>query len=185
MTSPATIDSVRQALDGDDAERARLFERVRPRLVMWAATRMSAELRATCEPEDVAQEVLLAVHRDFERLAPRAPEQFLPWLFGVAENRVRDLVDRVRAAKRNGERPPRTEAPSPSSLAGRAEDVERLTRAIATLSDEHRLVLRLRRFEDRPAAEVGKMMGRSEVAVRVLYFRAVAALRDAMGENPA
>src|SRR4026207_1744438 len=62
---------------------------------------MSADLRARCDPEDVAQEVLLAVHRDFERLAPRAPGEFMPWLFGLAENRIRDLVDRVRAAQRH------------------------------------------------------------------------------------
>ena len=181
MTSRGTIDFARLALDGDAEARSMLLERVRPRLVLWAAARMSAELRATCEPEDVAQEVLLAVHRDFERLAPRDADEFLPWLFTVAENRVRDLVDRVRAAKRNGEAPPMRAVPSPSSMFRRREDAERLARAIATLSADHRLVLRLRRFEDRPGAEVARMMGRSEGAVRVLYFRAIEALREAMG----
>ena len=185
MTSPGTRDLVRHALAGDAEERVRLLERIRPRLVLWAATRMSAELRSVCDPDDIAQETLLALHRDFERLAPRDPEQFLPWLFGVAENRVRDLVDRVRAAKRNGELPQRTQAPSPSSDAGRREDAERLTRAIATLSEDHRMVLRLRRFEDLPATEVARMMGRSEGAVRVLYFRAMGALRESLGAKPA
>jgi RNA polymerase sigma-70 factor (ECF subfamily) len=141
---------------------------------------MSPELRASYDAEDVAQEVLLALHRDFERLAPRAAEEFLPWMFGVAENRVRDLVDRVRAAKRNGEAPPRPSVTSPSSLAGLREDSERLLRAIERLPDDYREVLRLRRFEDLPSAEVGRILGRTEGAVRVLYFRAVGALREAM-----
>lgn len=185
MTAPATLEFVRDALGGDADARSRLLDRVRPRLVLWAASRMSGELRACFEPEDVAQETLLAVHRDFERLAPRKAEEFLPWLFGVAENRVRDLADRVRAAKRNGVAPTRPPATTPSIAAIRREDAEALAKAIATLSDDHREVLRLRRFEDRSAVEVGKLMGRSEGAVRVLYFRALAALRNAMGEAPA
>jgi RNA polymerase sigma-70 factor (ECF subfamily) len=175
------VDLVRGALGGDAAARSSLIDRVRPRLVLWAASRMSPELRRDCDPEDVAQEVLLAVHRDFERLAPRHEREFLPWLFGVAENRLRDLVDRVRAAKRNGEAPPGAPTRTPSSLAGLREDADRLMRAIAALPDDYREVLRLRRFEDLPAAEVGRRMGRTEGAVRILYFRAIGALRDGMG----
>ena len=190
MNSPGdshgTIHFVERALDGDVAARDVLLARVRPRLVLWAASRMSRELRASYDPEDVAQEVLLAVHRDFERLAPREPKEFLPWLFGVAEHRINDLVDHVRAAKRSGEAP--RVAPSersPASLAGLREDAERLMRAIATLSEDHREVLRLRRFEDLSAAEVGRRMERTEGAIRVLYFRAIAALRDEMGRDSA
>jgi RNA polymerase sigma-70 factor (ECF subfamily) len=185
VTATLTVQCVRRALDGDASAREELLGRVRPRLVLWAASRMSPELRAAADPEDIAQEVLLAVHRDFERLAPRESAEFLPWLFGVAENRVRDLVDRVRAAKRNGEPPQQRTVRSVSSLAGLKEDADRLLRAIAQLSDDHREVLQLRRFEDLPAAEVGRRMGRTEGAVRVLYFRAVAALRVAMGTEPA
>jgi RNA polymerase sigma-70 factor (ECF subfamily) len=181
MPVHSTLGFVRGALDGDARAREQLIERVRPRLVLWAASRMSGELRAVCEPEDVAQETLLAVHRDFARLAPKEADQFLPWLFGVAENRLRDLVDRARAAKRSGEPPAARPHPTPSAIMVRVEEAELLARAIETLSSEHREVLRLRRFEERPAAEVGRLMGRSEGAVRVLYFRAVAALRDAMG----
>ena len=185
MTAPRTVECVQRALGGDAAARDELLGRVRPRLVLWAASRMSGELRAASDPEDVAQEVLLAVHRDFERLAPRASGEFLPWLFGVAENRVRDLADRVRAAKRNGDPPPERSVRSVSSLAGLKEDADRLLRAISALSDDHREVLRLRRFEDLSSAEVGRRMERTEGAVRLLYFRAVAALRDEMGANSA
>lgn len=187
MTWSATRHCVELALGGDADARERLLARVRPRLVLWATTRMSPDLRASFDAEDVAQEVLLAVHRDFERLAPREPGEFLPWLFGVAENRVRDLVDRVRAAKRRGEppAPTTTTTRSPPSLAGLREDAELLRRTIEKLSEDHREVLRLRRFEDLSAAEVGRRMGRTEGAVRVLYFRALAALRDALAADSA
>jgi RNA polymerase sigma-70 factor (ECF subfamily) len=185
MTGHDTAQWANRALAGDAHARDELLGRVRPRLVLWASARMSAELRAAYDPDDVAQEVLLAVHRDFDRLAPRASAEFLPWLFGVAENRVRDLVDRLHAAKRNGEAPPRAKAPSPSSLAGLREDAERLRTAIGMLPDDYREVLRLRRFEGLSAADVGRAMGRSEGAVRVLYLRAVAKLREAMGGDSA
>jgi RNA polymerase sigma-70 factor, ECF subfamily len=185
MSSIGTRDFVRGALDGGAEARSLLFERVRPRLVLWAATRLSAELRGEYDPEDVAQEVLLVVHRDFDRLAPRAPEEFLPWLFGVAEHRVRDLADRRGAVKRNGEPPPPASVRTPSSVIGLREEADRLKRAIAALPDDYRDVLRLRRFEDLPAAEVGRRMGRSEGAVRILYFRAIDALRAAIGPESA
>jgi RNA polymerase sigma-70 factor (ECF subfamily) len=178
MPLPGTVEFVRAALVGDEVARSRLLERVRPRLVLWAATRMSGELRASYEPEDVAQEVLLAVHRDFERLAPRVDAEFLAWMFGIAEHRVRDLVDHLRAAKRRGTPPMPTQQPSPSSLAADQEEAIRLVRAIEKLPDDYREVVRLRRFEDRPASEVARIMCRSEGAIRVLYFRAVAALRE-------
>jgi RNA polymerase sigma-70 factor (ECF subfamily) len=184
MPLPGTVEFVRAALVGDEIARSQLLARVRPRLVLWAATRMSGELRAAYEPDDVAQEVLLAVHRDFERLAPRAGDEFLPWMFGVAEHRIRDLVDHLRAAKRRGTPPIPAPQPSPPSLVAQQEEASRLVRAIAKLPDDYREVVRLRRFEDRPAAEVARMMCRSEGAVRVLYFRAVAALREELsGED--
>lgn len=185
MSWTATCQWARLALEGDAPAREQLLERVRPRLVLWAASRMSPELRASYDPEDVAQEVLLAVHRDFERLAPRAPEEFLAWLFGVAENRVRDLVDHLRAAKRKAEPLPARSVRSAASMAGLNEEAELLARAIAALPQDYREVLRLRRFEDLPAAEVGRLMERSEGAVRVLYFRAVGALRQALAGDSA
>ena len=85
---------VERAAGGDAIAQGDLLERLRPRLVLWCANRMAAALRAKVQPEDVAQEVLLALHKAlpaFEARGGRAG--FLRWVFRIAENRIRDLVD--------------------------------------------------------------------------------------------
>ena len=57
--------------------------------------------------------------------------------------------------------------------------------ALDRLSPAHREILRLRSFEERPYAEIARLSGGTEGAARVLHFRALAALRDALEESPA
>lgn len=171
---------IAKALDGGEGERGALMEHLRPRLVLWAASRLSPALRAKIEPEDVAQETLMAVHRALDRFRGNDERAFLAWLFQIAENRIRDLVDHFGAQKRQPAFRPSMTQTSPSTAAVRSEEVERVQRALSGLSDPHREVLRLRRFEHRETREVAELMGRSENAVRVLYCRALKALRTAM-----
>ena len=42
-------------------------------------------------------------------------------------------------------------------------------------------IRRLRRIEERPVPEIAVQMNRTENAVRILYFRALHALREALG----
>ena len=81
------------ALDGSKDARGDLLERLRPRIVLWASARLSADLRAKIEPEDVAQEVLLSVHKGLDAFDDTGEKPFFAWLFRVAENRIRDFVD--------------------------------------------------------------------------------------------
>jgi RNA polymerase sigma-70 factor (ECF subfamily) len=144
---------------------------------------MSRDLKARVDPEDVAQEILLAVHGALDRFDSRAPEGFLPWLFTVAENRVRDLAKHFGAKKRQPGEPLRRTQTSPSAFVARAEDLDRMRAAIERLTPEHALILRLRSLEERSYAEIAGLSGRSEGAARVLHFRALAALRDALEES--
>ncbi len=187
-----TIALVRRVRAGEPDARNRLLDRLRPRLVLWAATRMSAELRAKCEPEDVAQEVLLAVHKDLDRFdgaevrerfsagGSRAdPEQgaFFAWLFTIAENRVRDLVDHFDAVKRRQVEPRTIAQPGAEAAAALKEQAQRVRDALSKLSPDHRRVVQHVRLEERDVAEVAKILGRTENAVRILYCRALKELR--------
>jgi RNA polymerase sigma-70 factor (ECF subfamily) len=169
-----------RARRGDDGARESLFQRLRPRLVLWIASRLSAELRASTDPEDLAQEVLLAAHRGLDRLDGEGGPAFYGWFFRIAENRIRDQVDYFRAKKRQvvarAEDPPT----SPSMALERDETLARMREAIGRLPDDYRDVLRLLRFEERGVAEAARLLGRSEGAVRILHLRALRALRREM-----
>lgn len=167
-----------RALGGGERDRNRLLERLRPRVVLWAATHLSAALRARVEPEDVAQEVLLAVHRGLDAFEGDDDRAFMAWVFRIAANRIRDLADHFGAQKRQAvDRPANTQT-SPSAHALRRESSARVVAALADLPEDYRAVIRLRRLEEMDVPRVASVMGRSENAVRVLYCRAIQALRE-------
>ncbi|MDJ0521501.1 MAG: RNA polymerase sigma factor [Planctomycetota bacterium] len=173
-----------RALDGTEKDKSTLLEYLRPRLVLWAAGRLSPALRSKLEPDDVAQEALIAIHRGIGGFQGRDDRQFLAWVFKIAENRIRDLADHHGAQKRQPVIPPQDfSQTSPSTAAARREEVDRVARALPGLPDDYRQVLSLRRFEEREVREIAEIMDRSENAVRILYCRALKALRKAMDDG--
>lgn len=166
------------ALDGETSARGNLLERLRPRIVLWVSTRLSDDLRSKLEPEDVAQDVLLALHKGLDGFENREPRAFMAWIFTVAENRIRDAAKHFAAKKRQLPEPRCFDQSSPSSIVSRAEQLDRVRAAVLQLPPDYREVLRLRSFEEKSYPETAKALGRSEGATRVLHCRALAALRD-------
>ena len=178
MGLDATQGFLRSALAGSNDSRGDLLEHLRPRLVLWVAGRLSAALRAQVEPEDVAQDILFAVHRDFAGFKGGEDRGFFKWFFTVAENRIRDLADHYGALKRKLPPPLSFSQTSPSNAAARSEQVQRMMAAVGKLPDVHRQVILLRKIEERPAAEVALILGRTENAIAVLLCRALKELSD-------
>jgi len=171
---------IRKALEGGELDRAQLLEHLGPRLTLWAGSRLSPALRAKVEPEDVAQETLFAIHKSIESFQGKDGRAFMAWVFRIAENRIRDLADHFGAKKRQPKVPMTFTQTSPSTAASRHEEVERILAVLPELPDDYREVMRLRRFEDRDVKEIAEIMNRSPNAIRVLYCRALRALKEAM-----
>jgi len=168
------------ALDGDAEARGALLERIRPRLLLWVTARLGDNLRQKIEPDDVVQEILVAVHKSLDGFKGDSDRAFMGWLFKLAENRIRDLADHFGAQKRQLPPPLSFSQTSPSAVAVRNEMAEIVRNSLEQLNEDYRRVIQLRRFEERSVAEVAEAMERSENAVRVLYCRAVQALREEM-----
>ena len=171
------------ALGGDDRSRGELLERLRPRLVLWVATRLSSALKSKVEPEDVVQEILLSVHKSLGGFSGDDDRAFLRWLFTVAENRIRDLADHFGALKRQTPQPVPADQTGPQTAAARNEMAVKVREALTGLSESHAQVIQMRRFEELEIAEIAARLGKSENAVRVLYCRAIQALRKELGEK--
>ena len=93
---------------------------------------------------------------------------------------MRDLADRAGAKKRRPiPKGPVTQT-TPASAAVRSESYVTALSAIASLRDDYRKVIQLLRLEERELSEVAEIMERSENAVRILYCRALKALRERM-----
>ncbi|MHC4933259.1 MAG: RNA polymerase sigma factor [Planctomycetota bacterium] len=178
-----TYQGLRAALAGDADARGSLLERLRPRLVLWSSTRMSPSLRSKLEPEDAAQEILLVLHRSLDQFKGGDERAFRAWLFTVAENRIRDLAEHAGALKRKPPLPMSFSQTSPSQAAIRTEMAGRMRRALEGLNEDYRRVIQLRRLEERDPAEVAEILNRTPNAARVLYCRAIQALREQMREE--
>lgn len=188
MSAGDTRSVLLAAIQGDARARGALLERIRPRLVLWVSAHLSPSLRAHLDAEDVAQEILLSVHKGMDGFRGTEEREFFAWLFRMAENRIRDIADHYLAQKRQPAAPVSLSQTSPSSAAVRNEMALQVRRAIERLPEDYRRVLQLRRLEELEVPEVARRLGRSENAVRILYFRAIGALREEMrneeGGNP-
>jgi RNA polymerase sigma-70 factor, ECF subfamily len=116
------------------------------------------------------------------RFAGSDPEAvFASWLYTIARNLVIDSYRRKRNLQ-----VPLTEALSsrdmpPDESVIAADDRRALHAAIEQLTADQREVVLLRFVEERSNAEVARLTGRSENAVKVMQHRALAALARILG----
>lgn len=186
------------AARGGDAEaRDRLFAACRSYVATAARVHMHRGLRAKVDASDVVQQSLLEAHRGFDRFAGETPAEWLAWLKRIVAHNALDAAKQYRGtAKRDVGREvplavhdaasagwhvqPVDPASSPSRQVIRWEQELLLAAALETLADDHREVLHLRNIERLPFDEVGRRMGRSSGACRMLWMRAIAGLKEAL-----
>lgn len=181
----------RRSQAGDESSGGSLYIGLGQLMVRWVPARMGERLRGKLEAEDLAQEIVQKIAADLPKLELRDARSFRAWLFGVAENTVRDAArrwqrDRRRTHVEEGEHvlPAEQRAASatgPLTAAAREEERGALLDSLAELSADHREVIRLHALEQLTLAEVAERMGRSENAVACLYVRACKALRGKLG----
>jgi RNA polymerase sigma-70 factor (ECF subfamily) len=112
---------------------------------------------------------------------------FQAWLFRIAHNLMvnwyreqsrhpviglEQVVDEVYAEEGN-----------PQADAAQRAERERLRQLLNGLSEDRRTLLILKFVEKMPNAEIAKVLGRSEGAVKVLYHRTLLGLREKAGSD--
>lgn len=151
--------------------------------------RMGPQLRSQLESMDIVQEALYVGLRDLSQFTHERDGDFMRWLSHIAENRIRDNMDRMRAAKRDvrkevsvgtwrGKRSP-VVTTTPSVMLSRKEELDRLEMAMDRIKAEYREVLLLSKIEGLSHEEIGQKLNKSPNAVAKLLSRAlVAAARE-------
>jgi RNA polymerase sigma-70 factor (sigma-E family) len=140
-------------------------------------TRLAAMLGAD-DPEDVAQEAFVRLHR--RRRTLRDPHAAIGYLRTTVVNLSRSRVRHLAVVRRNSPGPsPDTE--SAEHLAVRREDARELVAALAKLSTRHREALVLRYWLDLSEAEMADAMGVSRGTVKAHVSRGLDSLAAIMG----
>jgi RNA polymerase sigma-70 factor (ECF subfamily) len=147
------------------------------------------------EAEDLAQEVFLKLFRHADTYTPSG--RFEAFAFRIARNAWIDRARRRAARPRlvtgdagegagdgllDSERAP---GPGPEALAARHEEAGRVRRALARLSDAHRMVFELGVVQELPYAEVARLLEVPEGTVKSRMFHAVRRLRELLAEDGA
>jgi RNA polymerase sigma-70 factor (ECF subfamily) len=162
--------------EGDRTAEAALVARYYRRVLLmaWARTRDS-EVAA-----DLAQETMLAVLQAVRNGKLVNPESLPGFVRGTAKNLINNHLRGMTANRQ--ESVPLLPHPGldPEELAGGAERMDRVRRALVELGPEDRLVLLLTLVEGLRPREIAVRMGLSSEVVRKRKSRAVARLREAI-----
>jgi len=137
------------------------------------------------DAEDAAQEAFVKAFRALGRFRPGAP--FRPWLLQIvaneARNRRRSAGRRATLALRLAEGPSGDAAPSPEARLVAAERREALLAAIGVLREEDQQVIACRYFLDLSEEETARTLGWRRGTVKSRLSRALARLRETLGEE--
>jgi len=185
------------AKGGDNSAQDRLCRAYGERVRRIVRLRMGAELRSKLESMDLVQDALMCALRDLGDFTYRNEGDFLRWLTKIAENRLRDNIDKLHTDKRDIRREIRLddrerttggvfvgtagsiEATTPSVIMSRKEDLDKLEKAIDKLRPEYREVIMLAKIEELSYSQIGDRLGKSTGAVKMLVSRARMALVSA------
>lgn len=167
-------------------------------LGILANRNLDHRLRRRVNPSDIVQEALLAAHRDFAAFRGETQGELLCWLRTILIHVLhRTFTRHVQVEKRDMRREVPLEAlvrgdsqhslglgnvlcssvdPPSSRLLAKERELE-LSQRLAKLRPDYATVVRMRIIQGMPFQEIGAAMDRSSGAVRMLWLRALDALR--------
>ena len=169
---------VRRAQEQDKEAFAELYEAYFDKIYRYIVMKIGDRTEA----EDMTQQVFLKAMKslpDYKRT--NAP--FSAWLYRIAHNQT---VDHFRKSGRHQscelteEITPSDPSENPERQTELKMDLEHLVAAAKKLTKAQRDVITLRFTSDLPIAEVARIMGKSEGAVKALQHSAVASLKRIM-----
>ena len=156
-------------MDGENwREPAELARAYAPAIFRLAYARTGSRADA----EDIMQEVFVRLLRAVPDFADRALAR--AWLLRVAANCANDWF---RAPWRRREGPLTDSLPAPEHEDGGVVE------AVLALPAKYRTAVHLYYYEELSVAEIAKITGKSESAVKSRLFRARAMLREALKED--
>jgi RNA polymerase sigma-70 factor (ECF subfamily) len=179
-----------------------LLELYRSYLTLLARLQISRRLQGKVDAADLVQETFLKAHRHFGQFRGTTESELVSWLRQILAATLANLVRHYYAAQRRDVRLERELAAdldqssrvldqgllakqsSPSQRAARREQAVVLADALGQLPEDYREVVILRQLQGMTFPEVARRMGRTVDSVKKLWARALAQLRDSLGDAP-
>jgi len=201
MENHKTQHLIALAKDGDKAALNQLCSVYSERVRRIIRFRLNKKIRPKLDSVDVVQDALVQALGGLQDFTYRDEGDFLRWLSRIAENKLRDILVKFHANKRDinreisfkkeGDSTDRgfvdtvypVHTTTPSVIMCRKEALDRLEKALDELKPEYKEVIVLKKIEGCSHAEISERLGKNEGAVRMLLARAMAALAIAYGSS--
>lgn len=181
---------------GNAEAAGRLLEKYRSLLRLLADQELGARLKAKVDASDVVQQAMLEAIRGLPGFLGASEPEWEAWLRRILARRISHEVRRHRGTLMRGAANEisidqslaqssqrlgamlRGDQTSPSQRAIGNERAAAVAEVLDRLPPDYREVIVLRNLEGLPHEEVARRMKRSPGAVRMLWLRALAQLRD-------
>lgn len=185
-----------QARAGDPLALGPLLASYADQLRQLADRQLDGKVRNRVSPSDIVQEALLQASQDFPGFRGQSDAELSSWLRRVLARKVSKTIERhLLAEKRDVRREvafapvadwsgmPVSDAvadhrPGPASEALGSERHHQLQHALAELPENYRRIIELRNIHGLPFEEIASRLNRSSGAARMLWLRAIEALRQ-------
>ena len=155
---------------------AQLYEKHFDKIYRYVALKIGNQ----AEAEDMAQQVFLNALESISSYKWKGIP-FSAWLFRIAHNQVVDyLRKRTRRPATSLDESLTVSDSDPQRMAERKLDIEQLMLATRQLTPAQQEVICLRFAGELPIAQVAKIMGKSQGAVKALQHSAIVALRKVL-----
>jgi RNA polymerase sigma-70 factor (ECF subfamily) len=193
---------LKQARCGGGSALGRLLEHYRAYLGLLARMQIGRRLQGKVDASDLVQETFLKAHAHFLEFRGQSEGELIAWLRQILARNLANLVHRRYATQRRDAALERqltgaldkssqmldvglvAKASSPSHQAVRRERAVLLADALERLPPAYREVLILRHLEGLTFPEVAGRLKRTVGSVEKLCVRALARLRERLGDNP-
>jgi RNA polymerase sigma-70 factor (ECF subfamily) len=163
---------------------------------------MTAAARATCDEEDLVQEVLSALVEHRHRFVYDGPGSLRRWAAGILRHKIADAGRRrtalpasllsPRTAKGNGSSVPGglidalvASQAGASHVALKRELEDKVSAVLESLSDDLREVLLLKMYEELSGREIAQQLSLDESTISKRIRRALETCRSRLGEDAA
>lgn len=176
---------VRKALQGDETAFAELYT-AKIRTILYQAYRITGNMD---DAEDIAQNVGIRIYKNIGKL--KDPQFFNSWVYSIVVNESNRMLKKEMKRK-NADLPLESEEVVlledkaellPHSFLENEEKRMALVEAIEQLPQNRRELILMYYYEDMSTAEISKLMGMSESAVRTTISRTRQELKEKMGKR--
>lgn len=165
---------MQHAQDGDAVAYRTLLNTITPIIKSYLRTRLFSRSHI----DDIAQEILLAIHAVRHTYNPEQP--FKNWMYGIARHKAIDYMRKASRQNANETNDVEFETFMADGTNNPEEALEakQLRACLEKLPEKQRRILWLTKVEGHSMAEAGQQLGMTETAAKVAAHRAYKRLKE-------